>query len=61
MLGALTAFSNLSHCDCGAMTFSRALLETIGFAGVGFFLWWIVVMICFHAYHFVRGLFHHPN
>jgi hypothetical protein len=43
------------------MTFSRALMEVIGFAVVGFFLWWIVVMVCFHGYRFVRALFHHPN
>jgi len=61
MLGALTAFSNLTCCDCEAMTFSRALMEAIGFAVVGFLLWWIIVMVCFHGYRFVRALFHHPN
>jgi hypothetical protein len=26
-----------------------------------FGVWWIAVMVCFHGYHFVRALFHHPN
>jgi len=61
MLGALTAFSGFTCCECDAMTFPRALKEVLGFAIVGFFLWWIVVTLCFHAYRFVRALFHHPN
>jgi hypothetical protein len=56
---------------CGAFTeclcirqppsWPQLLLEKAG-ASVGFFVfWWIAMMVCFHAYHFLRGLFHHPN
>ncbi|MFZ1220915.1 MAG: hypothetical protein WAO00_16590 [Chthoniobacterales bacterium] len=51
-----------TECGCiGPLPWPQLVLEKAG-ASIGFFLfWWIAVMICFHAYHFVRGLFHHPN
>ena len=58
-LGVLTTFSP-TYCD-SEVTFSRALLQVTGGAVGGFVVWWIAVMVCFHGYHFVRALFHHPN
>jgi hypothetical protein len=60
-LGVFTAALGIPHCGC-ELTRPQMLL---GLATGGFILvfgvWWIVAMVCFHACHFVRGLFHHPN
>ena len=60
VLGVLTAAFGSTCCDC-EVTFSRALMQVTGGTVIGFVFWWIAVMVCFHGYHFVRGLFHHPD
>lgn len=45
----------------GKMTWTQVLMGKAA-ASVAFFVfWWIALMVCFHGYHFVRALFHHPN
>jgi hypothetical protein len=59
-LGILSGL--FTKCFCiDPQPWPQLLLEKAG-ASVGFFVfWWIAMMVCFHAYHFGRGLFHHSN
>jgi hypothetical protein len=59
-LGVLTAAISIPYCDC-ELTWSQLLLGLAIGPAPGFIFWWITVMVCFHGYHFVRALFHHPN
>jgi hypothetical protein len=47
---------------CGNKVTWTQLLMGKAASSVAFFVfWWIALMVCFHGYHFVRALFHHPN
>jgi hypothetical protein len=59
-LGALTAALSVWQCDC-KLTWPAILMGVPMGSVFVFGIWWIAVMVFFHAYHFVRGLFHHPN
>jgi hypothetical protein len=60
-LGVLTVAFGTPYCDC-ELTWPKLLLGlATGGIVVVFGVWWISVMVCFHGYHFVRALFHHPN
>ena len=57
-LGLVTGLLIEPLCDCPWP--KLLLIKGIGaFAGTAF--WWIVIMVGFHGYRFVRSLFHHPR
>lgn len=58
VLGVFTGLLTVPACEC---TWPKLLLVKATGAIAGVALWWIVIMVGFHGYHFVKSLFHHPR
>ena len=58
VLGVITGVLSVPACDC---TWLQLLLFKATCAIAGVAVWWIVIMVGFHGYHFVKSLFQHPR
>jgi hypothetical protein len=58
VLGAITGLRTVPACEC---TWPELLLVKAAGVIASVVLWWIVIMVGFHGYRFVKSLPHHPG
>jgi hypothetical protein len=58
VLGLLTGVLTDPACRC---TWMQLLGIKASSAVIGFVVWWIILSVGYHGYHFLRSLFHHPR